>query len=100
MDYTITKEEYIISTDKNKIDVDYVHEFLTNSYWTPGITMEKVKKGIEGALSFGIYCKEQQVGFARMITDQASFAYLADVFIDEKFRGKGLGKWFVATILA
>ena len=100
MDYAVTKDEYTISTDKNKIDIDYVHGFLTNSYWSPGISMEKVKRGIDGALCFGIYYKEQQIGFARMITDQASFAYLCDVFIDEKLRGKGLGKWLIESILA
>ena len=100
MNYTITKNEYTISTDKNKIDTRYVYGFLTESYWSPGISFQKVNKGIEGALSFGIYSREQQIGFARMITDQTSFAYLADVFIDDKFRGKGLGKWFVETILA
>lgn len=99
MEYTVTKDEYTISTDKNKLDVDYVHAFLTQSYWMPGISMVKVKKHIDGSLCFGIYDKEKQVGFARIITDQASFAYLCDVFIDENYRGKGLGKWFIEMIL-
>jgi len=100
MSYTISKDDFIISTDKNKIDIDYVHGFLSNSYWSPGIEIDKVKKAIEGSLCFGVYNNEQQVGFARMVTDRASFAYLADVFIDEKCRGKGLGKWLVESILA
>ena len=100
MEPTAAKEDYLISTDKNKIDLEYVHGFLTHSYWTPGIEKDKVKRGIEGSLCFGVYQKEQQVGFARVITDQASFAYLCDVFIDEGHRGKGLGKWMVESILA
>jgi GNAT superfamily N-acetyltransferase len=100
MEYTITKDDYTISTDKTKLKLDYVHAFLTTSYWTPGISMEKVRKGIDGALCFGMYDQERQVGFAGMITDQASFAYLCDVFIDEKYRGKGLGKWLIESILS
>ncbi len=107
MEYLVKKDDYIISTDKKKLDVDYVHDFLSQSYWTPGISMQKVKMGIEGALCFGIYHNLQQalptgrqVGFARIISDLASFAYLADVFIDERYRGKGLGKWLVESILA
>jgi N-acetylglutamate synthase-like GNAT family acetyltransferase len=107
MDYTVTKDEFTISTDKSKIDIDYVHGFLTQSYWSPGIRMETVKRAMENSLCFGIYHNDKQalptgrqVGYARMITDQATFAYLADVFIDENFRGKGLGKWLVKTILA
>ena len=100
MEYIVSKDNHTISTDKNKLDIDYVHAFLTNSYWTPGISMEKVKKGIDGSLCFGIYDNHKQVGFARMITDQASFAYLCDVFVDEKHRGKGLGKWLIESILA
>ena len=100
MDYTVTKDGFTISTDKNKIDIDYVHAFLTQSYWSPGIPMETVKRAMENSLCFGIYDNHKQIGYARMITDQATFAYLADVFIDEEFRGKGLGKWLVEAILA
>ena len=107
MDYTVAKNNYIISTDKSKIDIDYVHRFLTRSYWSPGIHIQIVKKAMEGSLCFGIYegdeqnqRAERQVGYARMITDEATFAYLADVFIDEDYRGKGLGKWLIEMILA
>jgi N-acetylglutamate synthase-like GNAT family acetyltransferase len=100
MSYTVLKNNFIISTDKNKIDVDYVHGFLASSYWSPGIPLDKVKKSIAGSLCFGVYNNEQQVGFARMVTDSSSFAYLADVFIDEKCRGNGLGKWLIEAILA
>ncbi len=107
MDYTVIKNEFTISTDKTKIDIDYVHQFLTQSYWSPGVPIETVKKAMNGSLCFGMYDSDgqtlptgRQVGYARMITDNATFAYLADVFIDEKFRGKGLGKWLIKVILA
>ena len=100
MDYTATKDAFTISTEKSKIDIDYVHGFLTHSYWSPGIPLETVKRAMENSLCFGVYDNDKQVGYSRMITDQATFAYLADVFIDENSRGKGLGKWLVKTILA
>ena len=100
MEYTITENNFIISTDKSKIDLDYVHDFLTHSYWSPGVPMETVKKAMNGSLCFGVYDNEKQIGYARMVTDTATFAYLADVFIDENYRGKGLGKWLVKVILA
>jgi GNAT superfamily N-acetyltransferase len=107
MSYTVAKNNYIISTDKSKIDIDYVHRFLSQSYWSPGVSIQVVKKAMEGSLCFGIYNNDlqtlpacRQIGYARMITDRATFAYLADVFIDEDYRGKGLGKWLVETILA
>jgi N-acetylglutamate synthase-like GNAT family acetyltransferase len=100
MEYTITENNFTISTDKNKIDIDYVHQFLSNSYWSPGLPMETIKRAMQNSLCFGVYENKKQVGYARMITDTATFAYLADVFIDENYRGKGLGKWLVKVILA
>ena len=107
MSYTAVKNNYLISTDKSKIDIDYVHRFLSQSYWSPGVPIQVVKKAMEGSLCFGIYESDkqtlsagQQVGYARMITDKATFAYMADVFIDENYRGKGLGKWLIEMILA
>lgn len=107
MSYTAVKNNYFISTDKSKIDIDYVHRFLSQSYWSPGVQIQVVKKAMEGSLCFGIYDNDiqtlpvgRQVGYARMITDKATFAYMADVFIDENYRGKGLGKWLIEMILA
>lgn len=103
MNYTVVQNEFTISTDKSKLDIEYVHSFLSQSYWSPGIPIDTVKKAAENSLSFGIYQNDQeslQIGYARAITDKATFAYLADVFIDENFRGKGLGKWLVNTIMA
>ncbi|SRR5258706_14068202 len=99
MNYSVTKNEFTISTDKNKIDIEYVHHFLTQSYWSPGVSLETVKKAMNNSLSFGLYLGDKQVGYTRVITDTATFAYLADVFVDENYRGQGLGKWLIDTIL-
>jgi len=92
---TISKGAYSITTDKNKMDIDFIHSFLTQSYWAEGITKEIISRSIAGSLCFGVFNKEtqampagRQVGFARVVTDEATFAYLADVFIDEDHRGK------------
>ena len=100
MTYNIEKNNYLISTDKNKIDIDYVHGFLSKSYWSPGVPTRIVKRAMKGSLCFGVYNNDKQVGYARMVADKATFAYMADVFIDEKHRGKGLAKWLVESILA
>jgi len=100
MNYSVSKNEYLISTDKSKIDVEYVHAFLTQSYWSPGVPVQTVKKAMENSLSFGLYLRDKQIGYTRVITDTATFAYLADVFVDENSRGQGLGKWLIDTILA
>ena len=90
--------EYLISTDKGKLDLAVVHGFLTTSYWAAGIPLDIVKKSIEHSLNFGMYRGEQQVGFARVITDYATFVYIGDVFILEEFRGRGLSKWLMEVI--
>ena len=95
-----TKEDFTITTDKGKIDVDYVHWFLSHSYWAEGIPKETVEKSIEGALCFSVVYLNHQVGFARVVTDKATFAYLDDVFIDENFRGRGLSKWLMEVIMS
>lgn len=95
-----TKDDFLITTDKEKIDALYVHQFLSGSYWAEGIPIETVKRSIEGSLCFSVVYLNHQVGFARVITDEATFAYLADVFIDENFRGKGLSKWLMEVIMA
>src|SRR3954469_755467 len=92
---------YIISTDKEKLQLDYIHAYLsTESYWAKNIPLEIVKKSIEGSMCFGIYKSDQQVGFARVITDHATFGYLADVFIDKDHRKLGLSKELMKFILA
>ena len=91
--------EYLISTDKSRLDLTLIHNFLTTSYWAAGIPLEVVRRSIEHSLSFGLYKEDQQIGYARVITDFATFAYLGDVFILEPFRGQGLSKWLMEVIV-
>jgi GNAT superfamily N-acetyltransferase len=92
--------EYLYSSDKEKLDVNYIHHYLSvESYWAKNIPKEIVEKSIEGSLCFGVYCHEKQIGFARVITDYATFGYLADVFIDKHYRGKGLSKDLMKFIM-
>jgi GNAT superfamily N-acetyltransferase len=93
--------EYSISTDKSKLDIDTIHNFLSNrSYWAKGRSLQSVKTSIENSLCFGLYDKDAKMaGFARVVTDKVAFAYLMDVFVLEEYRGKGLGKMLVGHIL-
>jgi N-acetylglutamate synthase-like GNAT family acetyltransferase len=97
----VANGEYFISTDKSLLDIAFVHAYLTRSYWAEGIPYETVERSVNGAVCFGIYREEdgKQIGFARLITDETTFAYLADVFIDEAYRGKGLSKWLMQVIM-
>ena len=90
--------DYFISTDKSRLDLTVIHDFLTRSYWAAGIPIEIVKKSIEHSLAFGVYKESKQVGFARVISDFATFAYIGDVFILEDYRGQGLSKWLMEVI--
>jgi GNAT superfamily N-acetyltransferase len=83
---------YYISTDRSKLDLRFIHEFLNKAYWCEGVPVEIVKKSIENSLCFGVYDHGKQIGFARVVTDYCTFGYLADVFIIEEYRGKGLSK--------
>lgn len=91
--------EYIFSTDKEKLDINVIHDFLTNSYWSKNIPIEIVKRSIENSLCFGVYHQNKQIGFARVISDYTTFGYLADVFILERHRGKGLSKALMEHIM-
>ncbi|MEO6548394.1 MAG: GNAT family N-acetyltransferase [Ferruginibacter sp.] len=93
------KENFVISTDQSKLDILYIHGFLENSYWAEGIPLDTVKRSISGTVCFGVYEGEKQVGFARVITDKSTFGYLADVFIDDHYRGHGLSKWLMECIM-
>ena len=93
-----THGEYTISTDRRRLDLDLIHRFLASSYWAHGRALERVVKSIEQSLPFGLYHREVQVGFARVLTDYVVLAYLADVFVLEAHRGKGLGAWLVEVI--
>jgi N-acetylglutamate synthase-like GNAT family acetyltransferase len=91
--------DFLLSTDRDRLDLNVIHGFLTESYWAKGIPSEVVVRSIQNSLCFGVYKRAQQVGFARVISDFASFAYLADVFVLEAFRGHGLGKWMMEVIM-
>lgn len=93
----VEKDGYAITTEA--VDLDAVHAYLTESYWSPGIPKEVVARAAAGSLCFSLFCGEAQVGFARVVTDRATFAYLADVYVLEAHRGKGLSKWMMETLL-
>lgn len=93
--------DYMISTDKARLDVGSIHRYLsTESYWATGQSVGTVRRSIEHSLAFGLYEGDRQAGFARVITDYATFAWLADVFVLEEFRGRGLAKWFMGVIVS
>ncbi|MCW4631315.1 MULTISPECIES: GNAT family N-acetyltransferase [Marinomonas] len=90
---------YRISWDYKEMDFDVIHHYISNTYWAKNIPQTTLKRALDNSLCFGVFSQEgKQIGFARMITDQATFAYLADVFIDEEHRGKGLSKWLMQEI--
>jgi GNAT superfamily N-acetyltransferase len=93
-----TRGEYTISSDRQRLDIDVIHGFLSASYWAQGRTRERVTQSIEHSLPFGLYHGEEQVGFARVLTDYVVLAFLADVFVLESHRGKGLGRWLVEVV--
>ena len=93
--------EFSISTDPKQLDITVVHKYLSiDSYWAQGRTVDTVKRSIENSLNFGLYKGKQQIGFARIVTDYATFAWLADVFVLDTYRGRGFGKWLVEVILS
>ncbi|MNJ98871.1 Acetyltransferase (GNAT) family protein [compost metagenome] len=96
----IQEQGFIFSDDKLKLDPIAIHHYLsTQSYWAKDIPMEVVKTSIENSLCFGIYKESKQIGFARWITDKATFAYLADVYVKEEYRGQGLSKKLMSIML-
>ena len=92
--------DYVISTDPSLLDLNAVHRFLQRSYWASERPLETIKRSVEGSLNFGLYQEKDrcQIGFARVVTDLATFAWLCDVFIDEAHRGQGLGVWLMETV--
>jgi GNAT superfamily N-acetyltransferase len=93
--------EYTISTDRARLDFHLIHDFICNhSYWGKGRAPEVVERSIDNSMAFGVYRGEEQVGFARIVTDYATFAWVADVFVVPEHRGRGLSKWLMEVILA
>lgn len=91
---------YTISTDKTRLDLGVIHGFLNTSYWAAGRSIETIQRSIDNSLVFGVYKGDQQIGFARVITDYATFAWIADVFILDAFQGQGLGNWLMELIIS
>jgi len=96
--YEIERNGYTISTDPARLDFDVIHHFLRQSYWSPGIPRNVVERAARNSLCFGVYQETAQVGYSRIISDYATFTYLADVFILPEHRGRGLAKWLLGTI--
>ena len=96
----LNRDGFRVSDETALLDLDVIHAFLRESYWAAGIPREVVEKSLRGSLCFGLYHGNAQVGFARCITDRATYAYLADVFVLPSHRGRGLSKWLLQCILA
>ncbi len=97
---TQIRNRFRISTNTEEFNLSYIHHYLSHdSYWASGIPMDTVKRSIANSLCFGVFEKDKQVGFARVISDRATFAYLADVFIEASYRGLGLSKLLMETIM-
>ncbi len=88
-----------IDTDLARIDFDFVHAYLTRSYWSEGVPLDVVVSAARHSIVWGVYEGESQVGYARVVTDRATFAWLCDVFVIEEHRGKGYGEWLVRTVV-
>lgn len=94
------KENFTISTDPSRLDMDAIAEMLKRAYWASGRPRENMERAFKNSLVFGIYEGTKQIGLARVVTDYGVFAYLCDVFIHEEYRGHGLGKWLIETVMS
>ena len=97
--YSHHRDGFLVTTDPARLDINFIHGYLVRSYWSEGIPREVVERGIAHSLCFGVYEGDNQVGFARIVSDFATFAYLADVFIIESHRGRGLSKFLMECIV-
>lgn len=98
--YSLRRDNYIISTDPALLNLEAIAAFLSRAYWAQGRTRETIARSLKNSICFGLYDGQTQAGFARVISDCATFAYLCDVFIDETHRGQGLGKWLISTVMS
>lgn len=97
--YEYRRAGFSVSTDPERLDLDVIHGFLHHSYWSPGIPRETVVTAVRNSLCFGLYDQQRQIGFARVITDYTTIAYLADVFILPHYRGQGLASWLIECVV-
>jgi GNAT superfamily N-acetyltransferase len=93
-----TFDDYLISTDPARLDVGVIHGFLRESYWAQAIPREIVERAVENSLCFGVYYRDEQIGFARIVSDYSTFAYIADVFVLAPWRGRGISKALMAEV--
>lgn len=100
MSYEARQGPFLVSDDRARLDLGVIHGFLRTAYWSTGVSADVVKRAIEGSLCFGLFEHDRQVGFARAITDRATYAYLADVFVLTSHRGRGLGRWLMECVMA
>src|ERR1700730_15943139 len=101
MSYERQRNGYRMSTDPARLDIDAIHAFLTNdAYWCAGVPRSVVEKAIEHSLCFGLYEGDAQIGFTRVVTDSATFAWICDVYVLPEFRGQGLATWMMQCVLA
>lgn len=94
-----TRGEYTVSDNPQRLDIDAIHAYLSRSYWAEAIPRELVERSARGSLCVGLYRGQAQVGFARVVTDRATFAYLCDVYVLEQERGRGLGVWLIEFVM-
>ncbi len=93
-------DEFLLSSDPKKLDIDIIHRYLNkHSYWAQNIPLNVVERSLNNSLCFGLYRNKTQIGLVRVITDRATFAYLADTFIIDEYQGKGLGIWMIETVM-
>lgn len=97
-DYELMRGEYKISSSREQLDIPAIHAFLRTSYWSPQVPLAIVTRAIEHSLCFGLYHGPQQIGFARVVSDFATFGYLCDVYVLDSHRGHGLGKWLIESV--
>ena len=100
IDIETQRDQFVISTDKRRLDLDAIAGMLSGAYWAKGRPRERTERAIQNSLVFGLYDGARQIGMARVVSDYAVFAYLCDVIIDETYRAQGLGKWLVETVMA
>ncbi len=97
----IARDQYVISTDKERLQLDLIYRFLSEeSYWAGNRTLDQTATAIGNSICFGLYSGDDQIGFARVVTDRATFAYLGDVFVLAEYRGRGLSKWLMETVIS
>lgn len=94
-----SRDGFQVSTDPARLDLDVMHGFLRTAYWSVGIERSVIERAVAGSLNFGLYDGEGQIGYARVVSDRATFAWMCDVFVLEPYRGRGLGRWLITCVL-